>query len=68
MEKWFYKMTKHRDWIIENQNEWFGFEAVHDSYEASFDDGMWQGNYPVFHGNTEQECVEQIDEWYEENE
>lgn len=61
-------MIRHRDYLITRDNHWFGFEAVHESYEASYEDGAWRGNYPVFNGDTEQECIEQIDEWYEENE
>lgn len=57
-------MTKHRDYTITRDNHWFGFEAVHESYEADYQGERGQGNYLVFHGNTVQECIEQIDEWY----
>lgn len=57
-------MTKHKGYIIERDNHWFGFEAVHQNYEADQIDGTWHGSHPVFHGDTVQDCIEQIDEWY----
>lgn len=60
-------MTKHRDFTINRDDYWFGFEACHDSYEAEHDaDVTWRGSHPVFHGKDIQDCIQQIDDWYGE--
>lgn len=61
----------YRDWIIDT-HPWasvsppsygFIFLAQHKEFDYTTDEGM---SHPTFSGATEQECIEQVDEWYED--